>query len=200
MRLEDWSVFENEMRSCRVCEAAGTLPVARPLTLITPTAKIYLVGQAPSRTDHETHGFYAGPAGNTLRKWLECAGFAHDALGTTIYATALIRCFPGRKVGMSTDRAPSRAERKACSQWMDRELTMLPIELIIPFGRMAIERFLGPGQLTDRIGLVHAYQGLPVIPLPHSSGASTWLNSAENKAKLDNALAALASLRSQILG
>lgn len=188
------------MRSCRVCEAAGTLPAARPLTLITPRAKFYLVGQAPSRTDHETYGFYAGPAGNTLKKWLERAGFAPDALGTTIYATALIRCFPGRKVGMSTDRAPSRIERKACSQWMDRELTMLPIELIIPFGMMAIERFLGSGKLTDRIGLVHTYQGIPVLPLPHSSGASTWLNSAENKDKLDNALAELASLRRKILG
>jgi len=147
----DWSAFETAFRSCTKCEAAGLIPAARPLTLISPKAKVYLVGQAPSRTDHETHGFYVGPAGEKLKGWLVSAGFAPDALGTTIYATAMTRCFPGRKLGMSTDRAPSRAEQILCSTWMDRELALLDIRLIIPFGAMSINRFLGAGPLTERI-------------------------------------------------
>ncbi|MFY8051420.1 MAG: uracil-DNA glycosylase family protein, partial [Armatimonadaceae bacterium] len=185
--------------SCTKCEAAGYIPAARPLTLITPQAKVYLVGQAPSRTDHETHGFYVGPAGEKLKGWLMTAGFSADALGTTIYATAMTRCFPGRKPGMSTDRAPSRAEQKLCSEWMDRELTLLDIRLIIPFGTMAINRFLGTGPLTERIGNVYQHNGIPVVPLPHSSGASTWLNSQENKERLVAAIDAIASIRSTLL-
>ncbi len=127
------------------------------------------------------------------------AGFSADALGTTIYATAMTRCFPGRKPGMSTDRAPSRAEQKLCSEWMDRELTLLDIRLIIPFGTMAINRFLGTGPLTERIGNVYQHNGIPVVPLPHSSGASTWLNSQENKERLVAAIDAIASIRSTLL-
>jgi uracil-DNA glycosylase len=78
---------------------------------------------------------------------------------------------------------------------MDRELALLDIKLIIPFGTMAINRFLGPGPLTDRIGNVFTYQGIPVVPLPHSSGASTWLNSQENKDRLAAAIDAIASIR-----
>ncbi|MFM7187321.1 MAG: uracil-DNA glycosylase family protein [Armatimonadota bacterium] len=194
----DWNTFEEEFRSCRKCEAAGCIPAARPLTLITPGARVYLVGQAPSRTDHETRGFYVGPAGEKLKGWLVTAGFTADALGTTIYATAMTRCFPGRKQGMSTDRAPSRAEQKLCSTWMDRELTLLDIQLIIPFGTMAINRFLCPGPLTERIGNVYEYNGIPVVPLPHSSGASTWLNSQENEERLVAAIGAIASIRSTL--
>lgn len=194
----DWSAFETAFRSCTKCEAAGFIPAARPLTLITPQAKVYLVGQAPSRTDHETHGFYVGPAGEKLKGWLVTAGFSAEALGTTIYATAMTRCFPGRKPGMSTDRAPSRAEQKLCSEWMDRELSLLDIRLIIPFGTMAINRFLGTGPLTERIGNVYQYNGIPVAPLPHSSGASTWLNSQENKERLVAAIDAIASIRSTL--
>lgn len=195
----DWNTFEKEFRSCTKCEAAGYIPAARPLTLITPGARVYLVGQAPSRTDHETRGFYVGPAGEKLKSWLVTAGFTPDALGTTIYATAMTRCFPGRKPGMSTDRAPSRAEQKLCSSWMDRELALLDIQLIIPFGTMAINRFLGTGPLTERIGNVYEYNAIPVVPLPHSSGASTWLNSQENKERLASAIAAISKIRSTIL-
>jgi len=191
----DWNTFEEAFRSCKKCEAAGYIPAARPLTLITPRARVYLVGQAPSRTDHETRGFYVGPAGEKLKGWLVTAGFNADALGTTIYATAMTRCFPGRKPGMSTDRAPSRAEQKLCSTWMDRELALLDIQLIIPFGTMAINRFLGTGPLTERIGNVYEYNGTPVVPLPHSSGASTWLNSQEHKERLVAAIGAIASIR-----
>jgi len=194
----DWDAFETAFRSCKSCEAAGFIPAARPLSLISPKANVYLVGQAPSRTDHETHGFYVGPAGEKLKTWLVTAGFAPDALGTTIYAAAMTRCFPGRKPGMSTDRAPSRAEQKLCSAWMDRELELLDIQLIIPFGTMAINRFLGAGTLTDRIGNVFSYEGSPVVPLPHSSGASTWLNSQDNKDRLMASIDAIAQIRSTL--
>ncbi|MEY4914047.1 MAG: hypothetical protein RJA02_316, partial [Armatimonadota bacterium] len=43
----DWSAFETAFRSCTKCAAAGFIPAARPLTLISPKANVYLVGQAP---------------------------------------------------------------------------------------------------------------------------------------------------------
>jgi hypothetical protein len=63
---------------------------------------------------------------------------------------------------------------------------------------MAINSFLGAGTLTDRIGNVFSYEGLPVVPLPHSSGASTWLNSQDNKDRLMAAIDAIAQIRSTL--
>ena len=43
--------------------------------------------------------------------------------------------------------------------------------------------------MTDCIGGVFEYGGVPAIPLPHPSGASSWPYLPTNKRKLDTALA-----------
>ncbi|MBC7807864.1 MAG: hypothetical protein H7145_17155, partial [Akkermansiaceae bacterium] len=97
-------VLQEEIRACRKCEEAGYIAEARPLTRGTADTQVFIVGQAPSRTDHETGGMYLGPAGRKLRSWFVRAGFAEADFGTRIYFAAITKCFPGRKPGMSTDR------------------------------------------------------------------------------------------------
>ena len=57
---------------------------------------------------------------------------------------------------------------------------MIRPSVIIPVGRLAIERFLGNGLLSDLVGRAHALPGVPgasvAIPLPHPSGASSWIH------------------------
>ena len=64
--------------------------------------------------------------------------------------------------------------------------------LIVPVGRLAIDRFLGPRPLDAVVGREHAIEGewgrATAIPLPHPSGASSWVHQSSNRALLERAL------------
>jgi uracil-DNA glycosylase len=53
---------------------------------------------------------------------------------------------------------------------------------------MAIERFLGKVRLEDVVGQAIPWQDALLFPLPHPSGASTWLNAPSHKALLRQGL------------
>ncbi len=192
------TVLQQEIRTCTKCVEAGFISEARPLVLGQPGASIFLIGQAPSRTDHESGRFYEGPAGRKLRGWFLEAGFAESDFGTRIYAAAITKCFPGRNPGSSKDRVPSPAEQKLCRTWLDAELEAVQPRTLVLFGGLAIKTFLSKAPLEELIGQVFEKDGRIYLPLPHSSGASTWLNSAYNQSLLADALVQLRKLRNAI--
>ena len=91
---------------------------------------------------------------------------------------------------------PTPRERERCGDWLSDELRLIRPPLLIPVGRLAIDRFLGPRPLAELIGREHAVEhegGRSVaIPLPHPSGASSWIHGPGNHALLDRALTLLA--------
>jgi len=157
-----------------------------------------VIGQAPSLTDLRVGETYSGPAGRKLRGWMVEAGFVEEDFGTIIYPAALTKCFPGRLPGKSTDRAPSTRERSLCRSWLDREIEIVNPRVVILFGKMAIDTFLGPGSLTERIGHEYAWRDKTCIPFPHSSGASTWLNVDHHRDLLAAAIQLLGRRRTQM--
>jgi len=172
-----------QIRQCRLCIDAGFPAVGPPLVRscerTAPSAAPFVViGQAPSLTDNRVGLTYRGPAGQRLIGWLLDAGFAQEQIGVDIILTALTKCFPGRLPGKSTDRAPSHSELANCRPWLDKELAIVSPRVIILFGKLAIDTFLRPvAPLDERIGRRFEQSGIAYIGLPHSSGASTWLNS-----------------------
>ena len=64
--------------------------------------------------------------------------------------------------------------------------------MIIPVGRLAIESFLGAVPLASVVGqehqVDHASGHAVVIPLPHPSGASSWIHAPAHKILLERAL------------
>ncbi len=110
------------------------------------------------------------------------AGFASaEEFRRLTYIAALMRCFVAN-----------------CAHWLDAELEILKPRVLILVGQMAIARFLGPGTLESRVG--RRFGKMPVmIPLPHPSGQSRWLNDHANRARLEKALAKLAMLRTEAL-
>jgi uracil-DNA glycosylase len=110
------------------------------------------------------------------------------------YIAALMRCFPGRNPAGTGDLKPPPAAVANCAHWLDAELRILKPKVLIPVGQLAIARFLGPGRLEDRVG--QAFGERPVmVPLPHPSGQSRWLNDQANRKRLASALAVLGQLR-----
>ena len=193
-------VLQAELRACRRCVEAGFLPEARPLVLGKSSADVMVIGQAPSRTDHETGGFYVGPAGRKLRGWLEEAGLSEEDQNRHVYFAAITRCFPGRLPGSSKDRLPSKAEQRLCRSWLDAEIAVVDPKIVVLFGGLAIQTFLSKAPLTELVGQAFERDGRLWVPLPHSSGASTWLNAPENRALLQNALKTLRGARHSALG
>lgn len=154
-----------------------------------------VIGQAPGRLTVERALMFGGPSGETLERWLRQAGFAPGALRRDVYLTALTRCDPGRSSTGAGDRKPSRAEVALCRPWLDRELTLVSPRVILLVGGMAIEAFLGQVRLDDVVGETFERNGVILIPLPHPSGVSRWLNQPAHQALVSRALARLASLR-----
>jgi uracil-DNA glycosylase len=60
----------------------------------------------------------------------------------------------------------------------------------VTVGGLAARELLVIATVGESVGLRYELgDGTPAIPLPHPSGASSWLNSAANRARVDQALA-----------
>ena len=100
----------------------------------------------------------------------------------------MTRCYPGRAPSGRGDRTPTPREQELCRFWRDWELALLRPRLIVTVGGLALRRLLGRSDLTAAIGSRFEYDGVPVVPLPHPSGASSWPNVPANKQRLALAL------------
>ena len=164
---------------------------SRPVTPRPVRSEVYLVGQAPGVHEYELGRPFAWTAGKTLFRWFAQLGVSEETLRSRVYISAVCRCFPGKAAG-GGDRVPSAEEIAACAFWMRREIELLRPKLIIPVGRLAIERFIARGPLTALVGQQHRSQAFnhpcDVIPLPHPSGASTWFKMEPGRPLLKKAL------------
>lgn len=174
---------------CQRCQlGAGIRPVASRAS----NPRAMLVGQAPGKVEAEGGVPFSGPAGRTLFRWLAKAGIDEAEAREIIYISAITRCYPGPHPSGRGDRVPSRPEQSSCADWLEAELQIVQPELLIPVGRLAIERFLPDIPLAELIGtkrkVEHAGGRSVVIPLPHPSGASSWVHQTGNKALLEKAI------------
>ena len=112
-----------------------------------------------------------------------------DAFYGTFYCASVTRCYPGRAPSGRGDRTPTPREQELCAFWRDWELELLRPRLIVTVGGLALRRLVGLPQLTPCIGERYERDGAVVVPLPHPSGASGWLNDAANRERLAAATA-----------
>jgi uracil-DNA glycosylase len=178
--------LQRDLARCRACAEAGfpleSLPVRAPFA----RQRAYLYGQAPGIVEGEERLPWRGRAGQTLRRWLE---LDEDAFYATFYCASVTRCYPGRALAGRGDRTPAPRERELCAFWHRWEVELLRPGLIVTVGGLALREILGRASLTVCIGERFELAGTPVIPLPHPSGASGWLNVPANRARLERAVA-----------
>jgi uracil-DNA glycosylase len=140
--------------------------------------RAYMFGQAPGLVEGEERRPWRGRAGRTLRRWLD---LEEDEFYATFYCASVTRCYPGRSPAGRGDRTPTPREQELCSFWREWELRLLRPSLIVPVGGLAIRRLLGISGLAGCIGRRYQLDGAVVVPLPHPSGASGWLNAPVNR-------------------
>jgi len=185
--------------ACHVCVDQGIIPEATPTFSGRWGAPFFLVGQAPGPVERESRRPFSGRAGKELDRWMVRAGFeSPDEFRRLTYIAALMRCFPGRNRAGDGDLKPPLAAVANCAHWLDDEMRILKPDVLILVGQLAIARFLGPGRLEDRVG--YRFGERPVmIPLPHPSGQSRWLNDPANRERLAAALALVRELRAGLV-
>jgi uracil-DNA glycosylase family 4 len=200
--------FAADVVACRACEVAGYLAHANPIRPgLLERPRMMLIGQAPGPVTDRKGYHFAGPAGRFLEIWLERAGFPPGYFRERVYLTSLTRCFPGKSPSGNGDRPPSRAEIALCRPFLEREFALLQPQVVLLVGKMAIDVFIGKKLLVDTVGRVFEASGQwPVtsgqkrylVPLPHASGVSRWLNAPANQVLLNKALSELSRLRVEL--
>ena len=147
--------------------------------------RAYMYGQAPGIVEGEERLPWRGRAGQTLRRWLQ---LEEDAFYATFFCASVTRCYPGRAASGRGDRTPTPREQDLCQFWRDWELELLRPRLIVTVGGLALKRLLGVKSVTECVGSRYALDGGPTaIPLPHPSGASSWLNDPANRGRVATA-------------
>jgi uracil-DNA glycosylase len=172
------SSLQRDLRVCRACIDAGFPLESLPVRNDSVDQRAYIYGQAPGIVEGEERRPWRGRAGKTLRRWLE---LDEEAFYATFYCASVTRCYPGRSPSGRGDRTPTPREQELCDFWRRWELEILRPKLIVPVGGLAIRRLLRTGVLAECIGRRYELNGAAVVPLPHPSGASGWLNSRANR-------------------
>jgi uracil-DNA glycosylase len=185
--------LREELSGCRSCEHAADIS---PITSLAIAPRVMIVGQAPGQVEASGGKPFAGRAGKTLFQWLAEAGIDEEAARRKIYIAAVTRCYPGPSRSGRGDRVPSLEEQHACSRWLERELAIIRPRVIIPIGKLAMARFLPNVSLEMLIGRAHragdALKSPLIVPLPHPSGASSWIHQGNHPALLRRAIGLLA--------
>ena len=170
--------LQRDLAVCRACVEAGYPLESMPVRNVHTDQRAYMYGQAPGIVEGEERRPWRGRAGKTLRRWLD---MDEDEFYATFYCASVTRCYPGRAASGRGDRTPTPREQDLCAFWREWELEILRPGLIVPVGGLAIKRLLGISGLASCIGCRFELDGATVIPLPHPSGASSWLNLPANR-------------------
>lgn len=196
--------LHGEIRACRRCVDAGYLPQAVPIFRGRPGQRLMVVGQAPGIRAAPGSVPWSGPSGVLLRGWLARIGIDKVEWLDRCYLTSVTKCFPGRPAAGGGDRAPSRKEQALCRPFLDAEIGLVRPGLVITLGRIAAETLVPAlrGQpMTAMVGHVFqpdlGYGPVPLVPLPHPSGVSRWLNDPANRTLVDTSLVRLRDLYAQ---
>jgi uracil-DNA glycosylase len=177
--------LQRDNSACRACAEAGYPLESLPVFEGGAGQQAMILGQAPGIVEGVERRPWRGRAGQTLRRWLE---LDEERFYETFYCCSVTRCYPGRHPSGRGDRPPTGPELELCRFWLDWELRLVRPRLIVPVGGLAIRRVLGLTGLADCIGSRFELGDAVAVPLPHPSGASGWLNSSENRKRLEEAL------------
>ncbi|MDQ2715419.1 MAG: uracil-DNA glycosylase [Chloroflexota bacterium] len=187
--------MQQRILACRLCQEQGYIQQAQPIVSGRASDRVLVIGQAPGHRSVTKGVPFSGPGGGILQKWLEQAGFPPGSLHQQTYLSSLTRCDPGRNPSGNGDRRPSPQEIALCRPYLEAELRIVRPKIILLVGTMAIEAFFGRVRLEDIIGAYEERDRMLLLPLPHPSGVSRWLNDLAHQELLQQALRILAGWR-----
>ena len=184
-RYRSIAALHRDLAVCRRCVEAGFPLESLPVVQGAAGRRAYLFGQAPGVVEGVEGRPWRGRAGQTLRRWLQ---LEEEAFYASFYCASVTRCYPGRTASDRGDRTPTAAEQLLCRPWHEEELRLLRPALIVTCGLLAARAVVGAATLVECVGKSYLVDEAVVVPLPHPSGASSWLNDTTNRHRLGKAL------------
>jgi uracil-DNA glycosylase len=177
--------LKRDQAVCRACVEARYPLESLPVIAPGEGQRAYLFGQAPGIVEGQERRPWRGRAGQTLRRWL---AMDEDEFYATFYCASVTRCYPGKPPSGRGDRTPTPVEQQLCAFWRDQELKVLRPQLIVTVGGLAARSLLGVKSVSECVGVRYELGDAVAIPLPHPSGASSWLNVPANKERVATAV------------
>jgi DNA polymerase len=115
-----------------------------------PNARLAIVAEGPSGADEKTKLPFSGPSGDFLDDALRANGLRRN----DIWLTNVIKCRAAVREGrLLKNRPPKASEIKACSKWLDGELTLIRPTIIICMGSPAANALIHKGfRITEERG------------------------------------------------
>jgi uracil-DNA glycosylase len=140
----------------------------------------------------------------SLNEWLYSVGITGEDIECSFLYSALVDYFPGAENGSHI--VPSKGDIKNERGRLGKDLVAFDPKVIVPVGKLSVTACLGGNirplnelvgnwYMADPYGLLD--NELPIIPLPHPSGASTWTYANNHRELLD---AALQMLHNAVMG
>jgi len=192
--------LENNIHSCILCsEILSEYNISpKPIFSGSSKAPIMLIGQAPGITEYKLGKPFKGATGNSIKLLFNLCGI--NDFDNLVYQTSVTKCFPGRKINLSTDRLPSQKEVISCTPFLLKQIEILKPKIIVCLGMLSWKTLitlknkeqLNFSQITynqsisklttkDIIGKSFLYKNSIVIPMIHPSGAA---NGSRSKNKI----------------
>ena len=167
--LSELDALSQQIRECRICE--DNLPLTpKPVFRVSASAKLLIVGQAPSAMVQGNGQLWSDATGMRLRDWLgiDKNKFNQQA---DIAAVPMGFCYPGR--GTSGELPP----RPECAQhWHPKLFPLLTdVKMIILVGHYAHAYFLGEQRKKSLTETVQSFEDYAprYFPLPHPNPSNT---------------------------
>jgi uracil-DNA glycosylase len=177
--------LQRDNRVCRACAEEGYPLESLPIVLPYTGQRAYLFGQAPGIQEGQERLPWRGRAGKTLRRWFD---MDEDTFYSTFYCASVTRCYPGRAPSGRGDRTPTPREQDLCAFWREWEFKLIQPQLVVTVGGLAARRLLGVKSISECVGVRYEQDSYVAMPLPHPSGASSWLNDHANRARVADAV------------
>lgn len=188
--------------ACRQCDILG-ISVLHPRSMNRGEGRFgMVVGIEPGKTELNTGEAFTGLAGRRLMQWLEKAGLGEtrERIFEHVYFTSLTKCHV-------EDKKRFKAAVANCSGFLKRQLELIRPKVCVTLGKDPITMMFGTARpLEEMVGNTFRedelnntlFPFLPreslIIPFPHPSPKSYWLNDEENKRKLERSIEKLAKI------
>lgn len=180
--------LHSRIDECTVC-ASFVSPFKKPAPGLDrgEGRDIFIIGQAPGKTEVTSGQAFSGLSGTRLNDWLIQCGRPISNPRHGVYLTSILKC-------PMNDHSEFRAMEKHCHHFLQSQLDIVRPKLVITLGRDSFEYMqIAEGKYDELIGQLFRpkdYSAFPHQPYtalmhwPHPSGLNRWHNIPGNVEKL----------------
>ncbi|MDC1070999.1 uracil-DNA glycosylase [Acidimicrobiia bacterium] len=154
----DIKEIHSACRKCRKCDLSSTrnnVVAAKG----NPSAKVFIIGEAPGEKEDITGFPFVGRAGKMLDTVLTSVDI--DPL-EDCYITNIVKCRPPE------NRRPTKDEINSCISWLETQIDHLKPSIVILAGSTAVEGYLGIKEPITKVrGSWIMRDGIKFMPIFH---------------------------------